>query len=335
MKMTMATELVKQALQGAESRGLDINNLLQKIGISPSSLDDPNARIAVEKFVLLSRYTNGEMKDEMNGLLAKPMRLGSFRAMALSAVHCQTIGRALERSIEFYNLFENTLEYQLTDKGNQVEYRVMRRPGQQILNSMAIETALTVQHRFIGWLANERIILNQIKLDYPAPSYSAQFKYFFYGAPVLFEQKRNSIYFDKTYLQRPIMQNEASVERYVRRAPMDIYLQLDAGGKVTREVRNHINDFFGIHNKAPELEILAQKLELHPQTLRRRLKREGSQFHDIKSQVRRDIAIHHLGKDELSIEEIAYKAGYTESGAFIRAFKAWTGFTPLNFRKGL
>jgi len=65
------------------------------------------------------------------------------------------------------------------------------------------------------------------------------------------------------------------------------------------------------------------------------MKKEGTSFHTIVAQVRRDIAIHHLGAGELSIENIAYKTGYTEPGSFIRAFKAWTGFTPLHFRKGL
>jgi len=35
------------------------------------------------------------------------------------------------------------------------------------------------------------------------------------------------------------------------------------------------------------------------------------------------------------MEQIAAYTGYTEASAFIRAFKAWTGFTPLNFRKGM
>jgi AraC-like DNA-binding protein len=75
-------------------------------------------------------------------------------------------------------------------------------------------------------------------------------------------------------------------------------------------------------------------LQVNPHTLRRQL-RKGTEFHTIVSQVRRDIAIQHLGAGELSIENIAYRVGYTEPGSFIRAFKAWTGFTPLNFRKGL
>jgi AraC-like DNA-binding protein len=51
--------------------------------------------------------------------------------------------------------------------------------------------------------------------------------------------------------------------------------------------------------------------------------------------MRRDYALHLLGKRGLSIEEIAYRTGFSESSAFIRAFKTWTGVTPYTYRKGL
>ena len=67
----------------------------------------------------------------------------------------------------------------------------------------------------------------------------------------------------------------------------------------------------------------------------RRLTAEGGSFKEIKNRLRRDTALHFLGKQGLSIEEIAHRAGFSESSAFIRAFKSWTGVTPYSYRKGL
>ena len=69
--------------------------------------------------------------------------------------------------------------------------------------------------------------------------------------------------------------------------------------------------------------------------LSERLTAEGTTFKEIKNQLRRDTALHFLGKQGLSIEEIAHRAGFSESSAFIRAFKGWTGVTPYTYRKGL
>jgi AraC-like DNA-binding protein len=85
----------------------------------------------------------------------------------------------------------------------------------------------------------------------------------------------------------------------------------------------------------PELVSVAADLDVHPQTLRRRLTAEGTTFKEIKNQLRRDTALHYLGKQGLSIEEIAHRSGFSESSAFIRAFKSWTGVTPYSYRKGL
>jgi AraC-like DNA-binding protein len=88
-------------------------------------------------------------------------------------------------------------------------------------------------------------------------------------------------------------------------------------------------------DQPPELEKVALELGIHTQTLRRRLDSEGTSFSEIKAFMRRDYALHLLGKQGLSIEEIAYRTGFSESSAFIRAFKTWTGVTPYTYRKGL
>ena len=334
-RITFSVPMLLQSLEGARLAGFDINRLLRKSDIEPRLLEQSDYRIPLEKFVRLSRYTAGNMNDEFLGLLNKPVRLGTFHTMALTAVHAQNIEQAFQRAIAFNNLFDNSLHLSMTVRGKQTEFTVTRNTDKPVLNNFAIEFMLGTHHRFIGWLANQRIILNQVKLDYPEPIHNSEYPYIFYGAAVLFEQNSISLLFDSSYLKLKIVKSEAEVESYIGRAPMDLYLPVHAGGKVTARVRNRINSIFISTEKAPELDILADEMQLHPQTLRRQLRREGSSFHTITAQVRRDIAIHHLGASGLSVENIAIKTGYTEPSAFIRAFKAWTGFTPLTFRKGL
>src|SRR5690606_34069404 len=63
----------------------------------------------------------------------------------------------------------------------------------------------------------------------------------------------------------------------------------------------------------PDLTQLASQLNCSPQTLRRRLREQGSSVQAIKDQMRREQAIHLLGRPELSIQEIAEQLGFSEA----------------------
>ena len=326
---------VIQSLKGAELHGYDLQRLLRKSDIDERLFMQPEARVPLEKFIMLTRYTSGTMKDELHGLLQFPHRLGHFRSMALSAIHGGTLGEAIQRCVEFSNLFENSFVYELHKKDQYAQYSITRIEGHKIQNSFAVESILTVMHRFAGWLVNERIIPDQVGFDFSMPPHAKEYQHVFYGAPILYKQDFSSFRFPISYLDRSIVQTEANLNSYIRRAPMDLYLPLNAAGELTLNIRSLVEKSFTLYNQPPSLEEISHTLSLKPQTLRRYLKKEGSSFHQIKGQVRRDIAINYLGGNELSIEEISEQSGYTEPSAFIRAFKMWTGFTPLQFRKGL
>jgi AraC-like DNA-binding protein len=67
-------------------------------------------------------------------------------------------------------------------------------------------------------------------------------------------------------------------------------------------------------------------------TLRRRLKREGTTFQQLKDEARCDAAKLCLARPELSINEVASELGFTDPSAFHRSFKKWTGLTPGQYR---
>ncbi|BFM15003.1 AraC family transcriptional regulator [Maricurvus nonylphenolicus] len=334
-KNSVSALYVNQALEGIRQENYNLEDLLYQCHLTEEDLYRKEQRIEIDKAVKLYKLCYQVTQDESLCQLEHPTQLGHFRILALSLLNTRTLGKALRRMTEFNNLFHNSFHFSINTSHGQTTYSVERIPGHKILTTHAIDGVLSLAHRFLGWLCNDRIILNQVSLDFSPPDYKNEHKHLYYGAPVLYNQPINSFSFDNSYLDHRIMQNEASVESYIRRSPLDLHLPIDVGGALTQSVRLLTKKAFTQQKLPPELDDIASHLNYKSHTLRRRLSEEGTNFHTIQSQVRRDIAIHHLGHPETSIEEIALHTGYSEPSAFIRAFKNWTGFTPLQFRKGM
>jgi AraC-like DNA-binding protein len=78
---------------------------------------------------------------------------------------------------------------------------------------------------------------------------------------------------------------------------------------------------------------VARQLRMSPRTLAGRLEREGTTFTDVVDGLRKDLALSYLDGGELQHTDIAFRLGFAHVEAFYRAFKRWTGQTPLAYRK--
>jgi AraC-like DNA-binding protein len=68
-------------------------------------------------------------------------------------------------------------------------------------------------------------------------------------------------------------------------------------------------------------------------TLHRRLREEGSAFQQLKDQARRDPAMQLILSGGYSGQQLEELTGFSDASTFHRAFKKWTGLTPLAFRE--
>jgi AraC-like DNA-binding protein len=78
---------------------------------------------------------------------------------------------------------------------------------------------------------------------------------------------------------------------------------------------------------------VAVKLATSPRTLERRLKEHSVSYRDLVNETRKHYATGYLQAGRGSVTEIAFLLGYSEVSAFNRAFKRWTGLTPLAYRQ--
>ncbi|HVY90002.1 MAG TPA: AraC family transcriptional regulator [Hyphomonadaceae bacterium] len=79
----------------------------------------------------------------------------------------------------------------------------------------------------------------------------------------------------------------------------------------------------------------AKALGVHPRTLQRRLRAEGTSFEKIKDDVRREWAESLLVQPSVSLSQIALMLDYADSSAFSRSCRRWFGEAPRTYRAQL
>jgi AraC-like DNA-binding protein len=80
-------------------------------------------------------------------------------------------------------------------------------------------------------------------------------------------------------------------------------------------------------------ETVARELYMSSRKLQRQLRNDGTTFTTLLTEIRQDLAQRYLREQHISLTEIAFLLGFSESSAFSRAFKRWMGVTPSEYRK--
>lgn len=331
-KLSISVDFVRATLANTVAAGLDPNQLLIQNRISPRLLLERDARISMERFADLQSHTMRAMYDESLGYHVKPLPLGTWEMMCHATIGAGTVLDALQRFCRYYRLFDFDISLDLKTDTRSVTLTL--KPNQSADNPNSGYLAHTILfncHRYLSWLGNAFVPIQSVELLAPARFSQSDYHRMFLGAPVGFSDC-SRVKLNRKALTVDIEQTPLSLRHYLRHPTLIMLTQSHASsgwsGRVYELLRRNLTE-------PPELSTVARALDIHPQTLRRRLDAEGTSFSELKSFMRRDYALHLLGKHGLSIEEIAYRTGFSESSAFIRAFKTWTGVTPYTYRKGL
>jgi AraC-like DNA-binding protein len=328
---TIAICFVAAALEGLRARGLDVESALTEVGLAPSLLDNPQARVSARHYGKLWRLVAERLDDEFFGRDSRRMKTGSFAMLCHSVLPCQTLRQALERSLRFYGLILDDIGGTLERGGDEARiFLTDRTPGPK--RTFAHEVLLMLLHGVSCWLVNRRIPILKAEFSYPEPPHSAEYR-LMYCTDLAFDRPATAIAFDAAYLDLPVVQNERSVKEFLRTAPENILVKYKNGSSAAARIRRRLRQL--LPDEVPDFESLAIELNMTSPTLRRRLHEEGTSYQEIKDQLRRDLAISYLSHSERSVMDIALELGFSERSAFHRAFRKWTGASPGEFRRGL
>lgn len=326
---TVGIAQVRRILQGADLRGVDIGRVLRLAGIPQALLDAPMARISQAQCAALMRVLTRVLRDEFWGLCDHPVRMGTFAQACRNMVASRTLGEALQAGLRYYHLMLDDFVGRLRVQDGIAHVTLVERVGWDQRHAYAQSTFLFCGMGLVSWLVARRIPLLEVQLRNVETSLNADTRWLF-ESQVTYGQPHAGLCFDAKWLDLPVIQNNTSLEGFLREAPASLLVkyrdQTSATERARRLLRRHID------SRMLTLEEVSGMLAMTPQTLRRRLQEEGHGFQAIKDNLRRDMSIEYLARPDLTLIEIAERVGFSETSTFHRAFKSWTGVAPGEYR---
>jgi len=330
-ELTVAEHFVKAALSGAVKKGFNTSQILITAGIEPELMQQQGARVTDKQYTQLMQTLWNTMQDEYMGFASSKSKPGTFATMCYLTIHCNTLESVFKRANAFYSLFDKPVSMVLNYSEEQAHLTITFDEELDDPYHFLQESLLVIWHRFSCWLTGKRIMLDEVSFNYPEPKHVDEYKHLFH-CPLVFNQKQTRLSFNTRYLHETIIRDEQELKDFLKSSPADLLGKPDDYNSYTSQIRQYIGR--DLREELPDFEMVSSKLNLSPQTLRRRLKEENTSYQEIKDNIRRDQAIYHLNRNDFSINEIAYRVGFTEPSTFHRAFKKWTNLTPGAYRQG-
>jgi AraC-like DNA-binding protein len=326
---TISILQVKQVLSGARLKGHDIKRILARAGIPLDLLNSSLARVTEFQFFGLMKILMRVTRDEMWGLGAKPIPIGTFRRACRLLAGCATLDTALREGLSFYHSHLIDFAPRLQIEGDVATIHLHQKYFHDAQSVFLEKTFLFFAYSFCCWLTMQRLpVLHVSYVDaLLSPTGDA---YRLYQAPVHLNQPRTAISFDRKWLKLPVMQDAAAMQEFLKKVPLNLFFGYAEKISTTDRIRQLLRG--RLTEELPALGDIAVTMGVSQQTLIRRLHAEGTRYQQIKDDLRRDAAIDYLTDPRYSIKEIAFLTGFSEISTFHRAFKKWTGVAPGAYR---
>ncbi|KUG22244.1 transcriptional regulator, arac family [hydrocarbon metagenome] len=318
-------------VRAAGEYGIDPQKILIGSGIKMSELDDPLRIITAEQEIMIGRKLAQLAPSPLSGLdLGSHHHLISKGKLGMAAMCCETAFDALKLMLTYIDLASSYFQYDLKVDGKKGYVRMKELVSLDDFHLYVFETEVVSLYTICSMILDDAHIFKEMHLAFPAPKYAARYRKIFH-CPIFFDAPEHLIIFDAAILDRPLKHANSLTKKVLEQECRQLCQRLNENVTVKNKIRHEL---MFLEGDFPTFDQLAHRINMPERTVRRRLAMEGTSYKDILSDIRKQKALELIAAGDCSMEKIAEKLGYSEVAGFYHAFKAWTGTTPANYRKG-
>jgi AraC-like DNA-binding protein len=329
---TVSSGFVLALLGYAVSRGADRDALVEHAAIDPASLEDRDARLPYARYIALMQAAKAATGDPALALnFGQAVQVADISIVGLIGQASTTMLEAFEQLNRYVRLIvdielDGADRFVLKRDSLGLWFTDMRANPNTFpeLTESAFSHVIAAPRRsgFPEWI-------KEVRVTHPRPAHAEDYDRVF-RASVLFASDRNALRMEESIVTRPV----GILPRYafgVLTEHADALLRdLESAATTRGRVESLLMPV--LHKGEANMDAIAEKLGISRQTLYRNLKEENATFEQVLDELRHQLALEYLRARKTTVNETAYLVGFSDSAAFSRAFKRWTGKSPSEMR---
>ena len=266
--------------------------------------------------------------DPLLGLhLGQTSNMRHLGVLGLVLLASSNVGMALQRWERYQRLIFDVQPLVVRPAAPGLDL-VWESAGQRV-GRLVEETGCVVAVQFCRSLVREAVSPLRVAFTFPAPTDARPYEEYF-ACPVLFGQVEQSIRVGLDLLALPLKSPDPDLIALLEKHADALLTKLPQEDDFVDKVRRQIPQL--LREGEPDVARMSARLNCSARTLQRRLTAAGTSFREELNLVRQQLARAYLADPRLQIVEIALLLGYSEHSAFTRAYREWTGRTPMEER---
>ncbi|QCY09431.1 AraC family transcriptional regulator [Pseudomonas sp. MPC6] len=310
--------------------GFDPKPLFDQADIDLKAIDDPYQTVRLDNFTHLLELAALLTKRPMLGLelgaQQNPAKWGAFGYVVLNS---PTVGAALYNMATFLKSSQGGTRMAYINRGDRIgiEYAILH--PKVVHKNQDAEFAMAYVKHVVDQLCEHSVTPSGVYFQHdPLGDISTYQKLL--GITPYFDQPVNTITYSATLEDKPVPSADLKLFPIIKKHLIDLINSAPDDFDLIASVSYHIRQT--LPGGQSRLENVANIMAIGPRTLQRQLKEQGINFAQILDNTRRELAIQNIEALTMEIKEISFLLGFSDTSAFIKAFKKWTGETPAKYR---
>lgn len=328
-KPYIKNHFLKSCVSGAFAAGHSQSEVLKTAGLKQDFFSCSKQLGTSEEMSNLIKSAWYLTNDEFLSLAKYPSRRGLFALMMDYALDASNLAAFLKRCAKFYNITQSGVKFGFKEidglKENQKFFEATIERPEDSVNFFIQEFFLLMLERLCSWLVSSEVPFIATYFNYSAPVYKTDYIEMFSGK-FYFEQPWSGFVIHESFLQLPILKDHEQLKVFLIQAPENILYRPRESKSIASEIRSLLVNL--PFDSFPSLTQISGNYHVSAKTLTRTLAKEGTNYAEIKSGLRKELALRLLRYEQLSVSEVSERTGFKDPAAFSRAFKLWTGCPP-------